>query len=149
MNITKAARRSSELSCDHAAQAVEHVLQQAEDEVADAERHDEVADDPVVPPQMAMAPRWPYLPTARVTSAMTTMRSTTRPPLSFSARLQLDELVGDEDEAERDGGEGRVAARPSTATETTAQEDQPVARRAQRQPEDEQRRDDHGDQVAR
>ena len=38
-------------------------------------------------PQMAMAPRWPYLPMPSVTSAMMTAMSTTRAPRSFSLRL--------------------------------------------------------------
>ncbi len=38
-------------------------------------------------PQMAMAPRCPYLPMPSVTSAMMTMMSTTRPPERRRSRL--------------------------------------------------------------
>ncbi len=97
-------------------------------------------------PQMAMAPRWPYLPMPSVTRAMTTMMSTTRPPLRLLAPLELDELVRDQHQAQGDGREDRVQQRQRGHRDPSAKSRRRTVV-AQRQPEDEQRDDDDRDQV--
>ena len=59
-------------------------------------------------PQMAIAPRWPYLPMPSVTRAMMMAMSTTRAPRSFCLRQRLHQLVRDEHQADGDGREGGV-----------------------------------------
>src|SRR5665647_2609584 len=133
---------------DHAAQAVEDVLQEAEDEVADAHGHEEMGDDPVVLAPDGDDAALPVLADAQRDDGNGDDDEHRAAAAELLLPFELDQLMRDQHEAHSDGRERGIEDAEHGYREHE-HEDESVAVIAQGQPEDQQRRNDHWYQVQR